>query len=104
MNVYMPAQKYENKGNQLYDCIIPVSGGKDSTFQTYTIKEKFGLNPLVVNLHPLDQTDIGRKNLENLKKLGVDCIEFTPNPLVYSKLAKFGLIELKNLQYEKYHR
>ena len=94
--------KFKNKDGSNYDCIIPVSGGKDSTFQTYTIKEKFGLNPLVVNLHPLDQTDIGRKNLENLKKLGVDCIEFTPNPLIYSKLAKFGLSELGDFQWPEH--
>ena len=95
-------KKYKSKDNRNYDCIIPVSGGKDSTFQAYTMKERFGLNPLVVNLHPLDQTDIGRKNLENLKKLGVDCIEFTPNPTVYSKLAKFGLIELGDFQWPEH--
>ena len=50
-------EKLRSKNNY-YDCIIPVSGGKDSHFQTYTIKEKFGLNPLVVNFHPLDQTEI----------------------------------------------
>ena len=40
----------------LYDCAIGVSGGKDSTYQTYMIKKEFGLNPLVVNFHPHDQT------------------------------------------------
>ena len=61
-------EKYSSKDGRNYDCIIPVSGGKDSTYQAYVIKKEFGLNPLVVNFHPLDQTDIGRKNLENLKK------------------------------------
>ena len=37
----------ENKNN--YHCIIPISGGKDSHFQTYVIKKEFGLNPLLVN-------------------------------------------------------
>ena len=54
------------KKNNNYDCIIPVSGGKDSTFQTYVIKKVYGLNPLVVNFHPLDQTEIGKKNLQSL--------------------------------------
>ena len=57
-------EKYSSKDGRNYDCIIPVSGGKDSTYQAYVIKKEFGLNPLVVNFHPLDQTDIGRKNLE----------------------------------------
>ena len=94
--------KYKSKDGSKYDCIIPVSGGKDSTFQTYSIKETFGLNPLAVNFHPHDQTEIGRKNLENLKQLGVDCIEFSANPLVYSKLAKFGLVELGDFQWPEH--
>ncbi len=77
-----------------YNYIIPVSGGRDSTFQAYVMKETFGFNPLAVAFHPLDQTDIGRKNLDNLKKLGVDCIEFSTKPDVYLKMARFGLTEL----------
>jgi N-acetyl sugar amidotransferase len=87
-------EQYKNKNQNNYDCLIPVSGGKDSTFQAYVIKEEFGLNPLVVNFHPRDFTTLGRKNLENLKNIGVDCVEFSANPKVYKKLAKFGLTEL----------
>jgi len=95
-------EKYRSKDGSNYDCIIPVSGGKDSTYQTYVMKEEFGLNPLVVNFHPLDQTEIGKKNLENLKKIGVDCIEFSPNPNIYKKLAKFGLTELGDFQWPEH--
>lgn len=94
-------EKYRSKDNNNYDCIIPISGGKDSHYQTYFVKE-LGLNPLVVNFHPLDQTLLGRKNLENLKNLGVDCIEFSPNPIVYKKLARFGLIELGDFQWPEH--
>ena len=94
--------EHRGKNKTNYDCIIPVSGGKDSTFQTYVIKKEFGLNPLVVNFHPDDQTDIGRKNLENLKRIGVDCIEFTPNPNVYLKLARFGLKEFGDFQWPEH--
>lgn len=87
-------KKYRSKNGRNYDCIIPVSGGKDSHYQTYVIKNEFELNPLLVSFHPRDFTEIGRKNIENLKKLGVDCIEFTANPVIYKKLAKFGLMEL----------
>jgi len=94
--------KFKSEDGKNYDCIIPVSGGKDSTFQTYVIKKIYGLNPLVVNFHPLDQTDIGKKNLETLKKIGVDCIEFSPNPSVYKKLAKYGLKELGDYQWPEH--
>jgi N-acetyl sugar amidotransferase len=87
-------QKYKIDDGSNYDCIIPVSGGKDSHFQVHVIKNEFDLNPLLVSFHPRDFTELGRKNIENIKNLGVDCIEFTSNPIVYKKLAKFGFDEL----------
>jgi len=95
-------EKYRSKNKTNYDCIIPVSGGKDSHYQTYVIKKEFGLNPLVINFHPHDQTDLGKENLENLKKIGVDCIEFSPNPEIYLKLARFGLKELGDFQWPEH--
>lgn len=94
-------KKYSSHGNH-YDCIIPVSGGKDSHYQVHTIIKKFGLNPLVINFHPVDQTEIGKKNLQNLKNIGVDCIEFSPNPKIYQKLARFGLKELGDFQWPEH--
>lgn len=85
---------YKNNKSSKYDCIIPVSGGKDSHYQTHIIKNEFGLTPLLVNFHPRDFTEIGRRNIENLKNLGADCIEFSVNPIVYKKLAKYGLTVL----------
>jgi N-acetyl sugar amidotransferase len=87
-------EKNRSKDGSRYDCIIPVSGGKDSTYQTHVIKNEFGLNPLIVNFHPINQTELGRKNLENIKNLGVDCIEISANPQVYRKIAKMGLEDL----------
>ena len=87
-------EKYKCKDGTRYDCIIPVSGGKDSHFQTHVIKDWFGLNPLLVNFVPIDLIPLGRKNIENLKNQGVDYIEFTPNPKVYRKMEKYGLVEL----------
>ena len=82
-------EKYRSKDGSKYDCIIPVSGGKDSHFQTHIIKNEFGLNPLLVNFIPIDLVPVGRKNIENLKKFGVDYIEFTPNPTVYRKSVMY---------------
>ena len=87
-------EKYKSKDGSHYDCIVPVSGGKDSHFQAITIKEEFGLTPLLVSFHPRDFTELGRKNIENLKNLGFECIEFTSNPIIYKKLAKYGFNEL----------
>ena len=74
------------KGN--YDCAIGVSGGKDSTKQALTARDKLGLRCLLVNCEPEGITEIGRHNIENLKKLGFDVINLRPNPKVMKLLIK----------------
>ena len=79
-------KKIKNK-NLLYDCLIGVSGGKDSTWQVLTAK-KFGLNPLTFTYKPILRTQIGQYNIDNLKKIGVHHIEFSVNELAEKKLLK----------------
>ena len=62
-----------------YDCVIPVSGGKDSTWQT-AICLKYGLNPLAVTWRSPGRTKLGQRNLNNLVRLGVDHIDYSINP------------------------
>lgn len=64
-----------------YDCVIPVSGGKDSTWQTIVCLEK-GLHPLAVTWKTPARTELGERNLQNLIELGVDHIDFSVNPKV----------------------
>lgn len=74
-----------------YDCIIAVSGGKDSTYQTYLATKIGGLNPLLVSFEPSMPTDIGIQNLNNLKNnFDCDLIQLRKNLNVYKKLAKLG--------------
>ena len=82
--------QYRDLTNQRWDCIIPVSGGKDSTAQVLKILE-LNLRPLCVTSTTCDLSDLGRENIENLKGLGVDYIEFTANPRVRKKLNRIGL-------------
>lgn len=76
------------KLNKSYDCLIPVSGGKDSTWQTSVCLE-YGLNPLTFTYAPPRRTELGRLNLENLINLGVDHIDVRVNP----KIEKVFLLE-----------
>jgi N-acetyl sugar amidotransferase len=64
-----------------YDCLIPVSGGKDSTWQVVTCLEH-GLRPLAVTWRPPGRTAIGQRNLDNLISLGVDHIDYAFSPKV----------------------
>lgn len=64
-----------------YDCIVPVSGGKDSTYQVYVLKKQYGMNPLCVTFKTPLRTELGQKNLDNLcSSLGVDLLELSVNP------------------------
>jgi N-acetyl sugar amidotransferase len=75
--------------NAPYDCVIPVSGGKDSTWQVIKVME-LGLKPLCVTWKTTSRTELGAKNLSNLISLGVDHIDFTINPIVERKLSKIS--------------
>lgn len=79
------AKKITN-GN--YECVIGVSGGKDSTKQAITARDRLGLHCLLVNCEPEGITQIGRDNIENLKNLGFDFISIRPNPKIMKKLIK----------------
>ena len=67
---------YRNKKDGAFDCIIGVSGGKDSTRQALWIRDKLKLNPLLVCLsYPPEQvTNLGVNNLSNLIELGFDTL------------------------------
>ena len=76
---------HRHKAN--YNCIIPVSGGKDSIYQTYMVKNKYDMNPLCISFRPLSRTKRGEENLQALRNLGVDHIDFSPNPIGVNKLT-----------------
>jgi len=89
------------KSNSDYDCIIGVSGGKDSTYQVIKVLE-LGLNPLCICFEPTIPTKIGRKNLENLNNLGVDLIHIKRNPVVYKKLAKEAFLRTGDNEWQNH--
>lgn len=91
------AKEESKKRGNTYDCIIGVSGGKDSTFQAVYAKEKLGLNPLLINCMPDEITEIGLKNINNLNNLGFDIISIRPNPVVAKKLARKSFFERGNI-------
>ena len=75
------------RGKYDYDCIVPFSGGKDSTFQLYYLIKEFKVKPLVVRFNHGFYRDQTQRNTHNvLKQLGADFIEFTPNWNIVKKL------------------
>lgn len=80
--------KFRNQDGSDYDCIIPVSGGKDSTYQVHMVKNVFKMNPLCFTFRTLARTRRGEENLQALRNMGVDHIDFSPNPVVINKLTR----------------
>lgn len=92
--------KFRSK-DEYWDCVIPVSGGKDSTYQVIKMLE-FGMNPLCVTATTCDFSEIGRRNIDNLKQLGVDHIQVSPNPKTRAKLNRIGLMEVGDISWPEH--
>ena len=88
-------KKYRSN-NDSYDCIVPWSGGKDSSYVAFQLKFKYKMNPLLVTFSPLVPSSVGHHNRKELIKLGFDHIMFKPNEKISSYLSKRFLIERGN--------
>ena len=81
----------ENKKGP-YDCVIGISGGKDSTFQLHVLTKVYGMNPLAVTFSHNWYTETGKQNLWNaVEKFNVDHLMFTPKRMSINKIAKKSL-------------
>ena len=89
--------KYRGMNGDGYDCMIAVSGGKDSHFQVYYMKEVMGMNPLLVSVEDnFPMTNAGLHNIKNISEVfGCDIISLKPNikaqkTLMRKTFEKFG--------------
>ncbi len=89
---------YKNKSGNNYDCIIPVSGGKDSYFIVHMIKKVYGMNPLLVSYNKQYNTKEGIRNLSNLRtELDCDIIYLTVDPEKVKKITRATLREMGSM-------
>jgi N-acetyl sugar amidotransferase len=83
----------EYRGKYDYDCIVPFSGGKDSTFTLYHLVKEYKIKPLVIQFnHGFMRPNLLENNERTFRKLGVDVISFTPNWKVVKRLMREALI------------
>jgi len=100
-NLLEKYKKIAKERGSRYDCIVPYSGGKDSSYTLYVLKEKYEMNPLAVTINHMFLTDTGKRNNEKVvRKLGVDHIMFSPS---WSVVKKFCLASLKKTGDFCYH-
>ncbi|MBN18536.1 MAG: N-acetyl sugar amidotransferase [Chloroflexi bacterium] len=87
-------EKYKDKNKKDYDCIIAVSGGKDSHYQVYYMKEVMKMNPLLLSVGNMDYTKTGKENLDNLSEtFSCDMLIHKPNLNLLKKLSRITFEE-----------
>lgn len=85
-------EPYRNKAGNGYDCIIPVSGAQDSYYIVHLVKEKLGLNPLLVTYNKYFNTPLGIRNLANLRiRFNCDILYQNVNPVSVKKIVRTTL-------------
>ena len=82
--------KYRGIRGNDYDCIIAVSGGKDSHYQVYVMKELMGMTPLLVTVEDnFPMTEAGRHNIRNIsEEFGCDIISLKPNIKIQKRIMR----------------
>lgn len=92
----------KDRGNS-HDCIVPVSGGKDSHYQVWLLKEKYGMNPLLVTFNHAFNTPAGVRNLDNLvEKSGCDLVRYTAGLDSVRKISRYMLERVGDITWH-YH-
>jgi N-acetyl sugar amidotransferase len=90
------------RGNS-HDCIVPVSGGKDSHFQVWLLKKKYGMNPLLVTFNHIYNSPAGLRNLSNLvERSGCDLIRYTAGVDAVRRISRHMLETVGDLTWH-YH-
>jgi len=85
-------KKYKSNSDN-YDCVVPVSGGKDGSYVAYTLKHVYGMNPLTITIAPPLPLEIGNKNLQNFIDSGYNHLHINPDSNIMQKINKLGFIE-----------
>lgn len=86
-------KKHKGNGSK-FDCLVPVSGGKDGSYVAYNLKHKYGMNPLCVTVTPALPLALGEQNLKSFVQSGYNHISINPAEDAMRKLNKIGLMQM----------
>ncbi len=82
-----------------FDCIVPVSGGKDGSYVAHTLRHKYKMNPLTITSRPPIELELGKKNIANFVDSGFDHMHITANKKAMGSLNKIGFIDMGSPYY-----
>ena len=77
-----------------FDCVVPVSGGKDGSYVAHTLRSRFGMNPLAVTVTPALPLPLGDANLRAFIDSGFDHIAVNADPNAMRTLNRSGFVEM----------
>ena len=77
-----------------FDCLVPLSGGKDGSYVAYNLKHKYGMNPLCVTVTPALPLPLGDQNLRSFVESGYNHISINPNYEAMRALNIAGFVEM----------
>jgi N-acetyl sugar amidotransferase len=83
-----------HRGRGSFDCIVPVSGGKDGSYVAQMLKSKYGMHPLAVTVTPALPLPLGEENLKAFIASGFNHVSVSPNPEAMRVLNRTGFIEM----------
>jgi len=97
-NILESYKEKARKNNSPYDCVIPVSGGKDSHYQTYLVTQVYKMKPLLVAYNHGYNSRLGIRNLNNLvNQFGCDLLRYNTNPKTAKKLSLYMLSKVGDI-------
>lgn len=85
--------RYRNASGK-FDCLVPVSGGKDGSYVAYNLKHKYGMNPLALTISPPLPLPLGEQNLRAFVDSGYNHISVNPSYEAMRVLNRVGLLEM----------
>ncbi len=89
---------YRSISGDNYDCIVPITGAQDSYYIVHIVKERLGLNPLLVTYNKYFNTPLGIRNLANLRiQFNCDFIQQNVNPVSVKKITRTTLRRLGSI-------
>jgi imidazoleglycerol phosphate synthase cyclase subunit len=96
-------EPYRSRDGSRHDCVIAVSGGKDSFFQVHVLKEEFGLNPLLVTYDGNNWTEPGWRNMVRMREaFGVDHLVMRPSVTTLKKLNRLAFVIMGDMNWHSH--
>jgi len=86
--------EHHRRSDGQFDCLVPVSGGKDGSYVAYNLKHKYGMNPLALTVTPALPLELGDRNLRAFVESGFNHISVNPSHEAMRVLNRTGFIEM----------